>query len=229
MVYAFGDRNPTNPEGVRSATWRSPAEAASTRTFARSQGTATLTIPDLAQPRVGAAIEVAGKDIGAPSWKDMPLAQGNFTVGDGGAGRLPGRQLPRPGSRGGLRRLRHRRLCRGVRREAAVRQDRRETSLNEPVRDREGHSDAKARLATSRLRRRWRCASGTPPSNAPSAASGSTACQCPPGRSSSGRPALPPMVPSCRHSQHCGDRLFDRREPGGGLARAAVDPETGRC
>ena len=83
-AYVFGDRNPTNPEGRGSATWRGPAEAASTRTFARHEGTATLTIPDLAQPRIGAAIEVAGKDIGAPGWKDMPLAQGSFTSGTAG-------------------------------------------------------------------------------------------------------------------------------------------------
>ena len=84
LVYVFGDRNPTNPEGVGSATWQGPVEAASTRTFARSRGKATLTIPDLAQPRIGAAIEVAGNDIGAPGWKDMPLAQGNFMAGTAG-------------------------------------------------------------------------------------------------------------------------------------------------
>ena len=33
LAYAFGDRNPTNPEGTGSATWQGPAEAASTRTF----------------------------------------------------------------------------------------------------------------------------------------------------------------------------------------------------
>ena len=82
--YVFGWRNPTNPEGAGSATWRGPVEAASTRTFARHRGTATLTVPDLAQPRIGAAIEVAGTDIGAPGWKDMPLAQGRFASGTAG-------------------------------------------------------------------------------------------------------------------------------------------------
>ena len=90
LAYVFGDRNPTNPEGVGSATWQGPVEAASTRTFARSEGKATLTIPDLAQPRIGAAIEVAGNDISAPGWKDMPLAQGSFTAGTAGRDYLAG-------------------------------------------------------------------------------------------------------------------------------------------
>ena len=81
LAYAFGNRNPTNPEGTGSATWEGVAEVASTRTFTRSQGKATLTIPDLARPRIGAAIELAGSDISKPSWKDMPLSQGGFTAG----------------------------------------------------------------------------------------------------------------------------------------------------
>ena len=85
-AYVFGHRNPTNPAGVGSATWQGPVEAASTRTFVRYPGKATLTIEDLAQPRIGAEIEVAGNDISAPGWKDMPLAQGRFTAGAAGRG-----------------------------------------------------------------------------------------------------------------------------------------------
>ena len=39
-------------------TWQGIAEAASTGTFERLQGTATVTIADLSLPRVGVAIDV---------------------------------------------------------------------------------------------------------------------------------------------------------------------------
>jgi len=90
VAYVFGDRNPTNPEGVGGASWQGAVEAASTRTFVRYQGKAILTIPDLARPRIGAEIEVAGNDISAPAWKDMPLAQGSFTSGTAGQDYLEG-------------------------------------------------------------------------------------------------------------------------------------------
>ena len=75
----------TNPAGLGSATWRGVAEAASTGTFERRQGTATLTIADLGLPRIGIAIDVAGWDIGAQTWSDMSLANGSFTVGRAGS------------------------------------------------------------------------------------------------------------------------------------------------
>ena len=90
VAYVFGDRNPTNPGGTGSATWQGPAEAASTRTFTRYPGKATLTIPDLALPRIGAEIEVDGNDISAPSWKDMALSRGHFTAGTVGQDYMAG-------------------------------------------------------------------------------------------------------------------------------------------
>ena len=84
LAYVIGRRTATNPAGVGGARWQGPVEAASTRTFLRYEGKATLTIPDLAKPRIGAAIEVAGSDISEPGWKDMPLAQGRFTSGTAG-------------------------------------------------------------------------------------------------------------------------------------------------
>ena len=86
LAYVIGRRNATNPGGVGGARWQGPVEAASTRTFLRYEGKATLTIPDLDKPRIGAAIEVAGNDISEPGWKDMPLAQGRFRSGTAGQG-----------------------------------------------------------------------------------------------------------------------------------------------
>ena len=77
-AYAFGASPETNPSGIGSATWSGIAEAASTRTFERSQGTSTITIPDLSQPSVNVDIDIAGVDISAPSWNNMPLSQGHF-------------------------------------------------------------------------------------------------------------------------------------------------------
>ena len=89
-AYVFGDRNPTNPGGTGSATWQGPVEAASTGTFERREGKATLTIPDLALPRIGAEIEVAGTNISKPSWKDMALSLGHFTSGTAGRDYMAG-------------------------------------------------------------------------------------------------------------------------------------------
>ena len=78
-AYAIGAGPETNPIGIGSATWRGIAEAASTRTFERSQGTSSITIPDLSQPRVDVAIDISGIDVSAPSWSNMPLSQGHFS------------------------------------------------------------------------------------------------------------------------------------------------------
>lgn len=91
VAYVAGDTTGTNPRGMGSATWRGIADAASTRTFQRRQGTATVTIADLSQPRVGVDIDIAGFAIGSPSWSAMPLVNGRFRSGRrGGADRLEG-------------------------------------------------------------------------------------------------------------------------------------------
>lgn len=90
QAYVAGDATGTNPAGTGSATWTGIAEASPTGTFERLMGTATVTIADLAQPRVGVAIDVPGHDIGAPGWADMPLVDGGFTAGIAGTDYLRG-------------------------------------------------------------------------------------------------------------------------------------------
>ncbi len=90
MAFAAGNATDSNPAGTGSATWRGIAEAASTRTFERHQGTATVTIADLAHPRVGVAINMPGHDIGAPGWADMELSDGRFAAGTAGSDYLAG-------------------------------------------------------------------------------------------------------------------------------------------
>ncbi len=90
VAYLVGDTTGTNPTGVGSATWSGIAEAASTRTFQRRQGTATVTIADLSRPRVGVEIDIAGFAIGSPAWSDMPPANGRFATGSVGNDRLEG-------------------------------------------------------------------------------------------------------------------------------------------
>ena len=89
-AYTVGDVTGTNPAGVGSATWRGVAEAASTRTFERRQGTVTLRILDLSQPRVSADVDVEGYAIGSPAWEDMPLYGGRFGTGTAGRDYLEG-------------------------------------------------------------------------------------------------------------------------------------------
>ena len=73
-----------DPTGLGSATWRGVAEAVSTTTFARSAGTASITIPDLSNPLVNASIALDGREIGA--WMAMPLHQGQYESGQPGSG-----------------------------------------------------------------------------------------------------------------------------------------------
>ena len=87
---AVGNITGTNPAGVGSATWTGIAEAASTRTFQRRQGTATLTIADLSQPRVGVDIDISDFAIGSSGWSDMPLINGHFATGTVGIDHLEG-------------------------------------------------------------------------------------------------------------------------------------------
>jgi hypothetical protein len=89
-VYAVGDATGTNPTGMGSATWSGIAEAASTSTFQRREGTATLTIADLSQPRVGVDIDIAGFAIDSPGWADIPLTNGRFATGRVGSDHLEG-------------------------------------------------------------------------------------------------------------------------------------------
>jgi len=81
-AYAGGSAAGTNPTGMGNATWSGIAEAVSTGDFQRHQGTATVTIAELSQPRVGVDIDISGQDIGSPAWADMPLVDGGFTSGD---------------------------------------------------------------------------------------------------------------------------------------------------
>ena len=92
VSYSIGNITGTNPTGFGSATWRGVAEAASTRTFERRQGTAMVTIPDLSvpRPRVGVDIDVPGFDIRSPSWDSMTLTNGSFAAGASGRDRLIG-------------------------------------------------------------------------------------------------------------------------------------------
>ena len=80
----------TNPTGAGSATWNGIAEAASLGTFQRLAGTATLTVADLSQPRVGVAIDLAGSQIGAAAWADMALTNGGFDSGTEGTDHIQG-------------------------------------------------------------------------------------------------------------------------------------------
>lgn len=90
MAYAVGAASGTSPGGTGSATWSGVAEAASTGTFERRQGSATVTIADLSRPRVGVEIDVPGFAIGSPAWADMPLVDGWFASGSAGTDRLEG-------------------------------------------------------------------------------------------------------------------------------------------
>lgn len=89
-AYALGDASGTNPGGTGSARWTGIAEAVAIGGFVRRLGTATVTIADLSQPRVGVAIEVSGQSIGAPGWADMPLTAGGFSAGTTGSDYLSG-------------------------------------------------------------------------------------------------------------------------------------------
>lgn len=84
--FVLGDTTGSNPAGTGGASWSGPAEAASTSTFERRRGTATLTIADLSQPRLGVEIDVPGYAIGSPAWSDIPLHAGRFQAGTLGGG-----------------------------------------------------------------------------------------------------------------------------------------------
>ena len=81
FALATGDAAGTNPGGLGSATWEGLARAVSTRTFAERDGTATISIADLADPAVSVAIDIDGHAIGSAAWTDIPLAAGHFQAG----------------------------------------------------------------------------------------------------------------------------------------------------
>ena len=81
---AAGNATGSNPADMGSATWRGISEAVSTASFERRYGTATIRIPDLAQPSVDVDITVAGREIGSASWGSIPLRDGRYEIGIGG-------------------------------------------------------------------------------------------------------------------------------------------------
>ena len=85
-AWATGDATGTNPGGVGGATWTGVAEAVETGDFTRLQGTATVRIADLSQPRVAVAIAVPDHTISSPEWANMRLSAGRFTAGTRGGG-----------------------------------------------------------------------------------------------------------------------------------------------
>ena len=89
-AYILGDAAGTNPTGLGSATWSGIADAASTRTFQRRQGTAIVTIADLSQPRVSVDIDIAGYAIGSPAWENMQLTRGRYGAGTASSDYLSG-------------------------------------------------------------------------------------------------------------------------------------------
>ncbi len=90
VAYVAGEASGSNPTGMGSATWTGIAEAASTETFRRHQGTATLTIADLSRPSVDVDILIAGSSIAAPAWSGMALADGRYASGTAGTDRIQG-------------------------------------------------------------------------------------------------------------------------------------------
>ena len=80
-VLVGGQASGTNPSGSGRATWSGIAEAVSTETLTRREGTATLTIDDLALPRVDVEIAISGWSIGSPRWESIPVSDGGFRAG----------------------------------------------------------------------------------------------------------------------------------------------------
>ena len=90
VAYAAGDATGTNPAGIGGATWRGVAEAVSTSSYQRGQGTAVMTIEDLSQPRVSVGVDIEASPIGSSAWSDMALAAGRYRTGVRGQDYLEG-------------------------------------------------------------------------------------------------------------------------------------------
>ena len=91
-AFVAGDATGTNPPtGTGSATWRGIAEASPTGSFERLQGTATVTMADLSQPRVDVDIDLDEDGVNRPlRWAGMPLDDGRFAAGVAGNDYLSG-------------------------------------------------------------------------------------------------------------------------------------------
>ena len=89
-AFAAGEATGTNPTGMGSATWSGIAEAASTSTFQRREGIATVTIAELSRPRVGVEINVPGFAIDSSTWTGIPLTNGHYASGTVGSDYLEG-------------------------------------------------------------------------------------------------------------------------------------------
>lgn len=87
-AYVLGTATGSNPSGVGSATWRGIAEAASTRTFRRHSGTATVFIANLSRPRVSVAIDIPG--FISESWSGIRVTSGRYSAGTAGYDHLVG-------------------------------------------------------------------------------------------------------------------------------------------
>lgn len=81
LAYAMGNTTGTNPTGTGGATWEGIVEAASTLTFERRTGTATVIMADLSDPSATVNIEVDGSAISPPEWTNVPIMVGKFEVG----------------------------------------------------------------------------------------------------------------------------------------------------
>ena len=79
LAVAMGDATGTNPDGAGGATWRGMAHAVSTGSYTRRDGTASVRIPDLAQPSVDVTIQLGDQAL-AP-WTGIPLVAGRFRTG----------------------------------------------------------------------------------------------------------------------------------------------------
>ena len=89
-AFIMGQATRTNPQGTGSATWEGIAEAVSISTFARGQGSVSLTIADLSQPSVSVDIDVPGFAIDDSSWTEIPLTDGRFMTGTVGTDYIDG-------------------------------------------------------------------------------------------------------------------------------------------
>ena len=89
-AYAAGAASGSNPAGAGSAAWSGVVEASPAGAFARLTGSVTISIADLARPRVGVSVDVPGHAINRPGWADMPLTAGRFSTGTAGTDYLEG-------------------------------------------------------------------------------------------------------------------------------------------
>ena len=90
MPAALGDATGTNPGGMGGATWRGIADAVSVATYSRHEGTAAVSIPDLANPSVNVDVMIGNRSIAKPSWRGIALSDGRYSAGTFGSDRVAG-------------------------------------------------------------------------------------------------------------------------------------------